>query len=179
MRATSPVRIRDQPAGHSNVTVLSSRRRANSDESVNSYESGRDASKKCKEAGGAQDSIWFNANDNKEKDEEDEEADEADEIEDDADEAEAAELTLLRQEMDALEHRMYSTGTVASVFARIITQSRLTKKTLGAEALAAMKDIFHGNENPDPGGLHPVASPSENGPRDLARRPNHQPDCGI
>ena len=129
MRAISPVQTRDQPAGHSSVTVLSSRRRANSDESVNSYESGRDASKKCKEAGGAQDSISFNANDDKEKDEED---DEANEIEDDADEAEAAELTLLRQEMDALEHRMYSTGTVASVFARIITQSRLTKKTLGA-----------------------------------------------
>ena len=176
MRATSPVRTRDQPAGHSNVTVLSSRRRANSDKLVNLYESGRDASKKCKEAGGAQDSISFNANDDEEKDEED---DEADEIEDDADEAEAAKLTLLRQEMDALEHHMYSTGIVASVFARTITQSRLTKKTLGAEALAAMKDIFHGNENPDPGGLHPVASPSENGPRDLARRPNHQPDCGI
>ena len=45
--------------------------------------------KKCKEAGGAQDSICCNANDDEEKDEED---DEADEIEDDADEAEDAEL---------------------------------------------------------------------------------------
>jgi hypothetical protein len=57
MRATSPVRTRAQPAGHSNVTVVSSRRRANSDESLNLYESEQDASKKCKEAGGAQDSI--------------------------------------------------------------------------------------------------------------------------
>ncbi len=51
---------------------------------------------------------------------------------------EDAELTLLRWEMDTLEH---------------ITQSRLTRKTLGVEALAAMKDIFHGNENPDPGAV--------------------------
>ena len=73
MRATSPIRTRDQ-------------RRANSDESVNSYESGQDKSKKCKEAGGAQDSIFLNANDNEEKDEED---NEAEEMEDDAKEAEA------------------------------------------------------------------------------------------
>ena len=156
MRATSPVRTRAQPAGHSNVTVLSSRRRANSDESVNLYESGRDASKKWKEAGGAQYSIFFNANDDEEKEEED---DEADEIEDDADEAVEDELTLLREEMDVLEHRMYATGTVASVFARTITQSRLTKKTLGAEVLAAMKDIFHGNENPDPGAVTAALQP--------------------
>ncbi len=76
MRATSPVQTRDQPAGHPNVTVLSSRRRANLDESVNSYESGRGGSKKCKKAGGAQDSIVFNANDDEEKDKEDDEANE-------------------------------------------------------------------------------------------------------
>ena len=46
---------------------------------------------------------------------------------------------------------------MASVFARTITQSRLTKKSLGAEALAAMKDIFHGNENPDPGAHGPTS----------------------
>ena len=101
MRATSPVRTRDQPARQSNVTVLSSRRRANSDESVNSYELGRDASKKYKEAGGAQYSIFFNANDDEEKDEED---DEADEIEDDADEAEDAELC----NKDVLQHREWA-----------------------------------------------------------------------
>jgi hypothetical protein len=73
MRATSPIRTRDQ-------------RWANSDESVNLYESGRDVSKKCKEAGGAQDNIFLNASDNEENDEED---DEAEEMEDDAKEAEA------------------------------------------------------------------------------------------
>ena len=101
MRANSPVRTRAQPAGYSNVTVLSSSRRVNSDESVNSYESGRDASKKCKEARGAQDSIFFNANDDEEKDEEDEEADE---IEDDADEAEDAKLC----NKDVLQHREWA-----------------------------------------------------------------------
>jgi hypothetical protein len=61
--------------------------------------------------------------------------------------------------MDALERRMYSTGTVASVFVHTITQSRLTKKSLGAEALTAMKDIFHGNENPDPGAVTAALQP--------------------
>jgi hypothetical protein len=101
MRALSPVRTRSQPAGHSNVTVLSSSRRANSDESVNLYSSGRDASKKCIEARGAQDSICFNANDDEGKDEED---DEADEIEDDTDEVEDAELC----NNDMLQHRKWA-----------------------------------------------------------------------
>jgi hypothetical protein len=101
MRATSPVQTRAQPGGHSNVTVLSSSRRANSDESVNSYESGRDAFKKCKEARGAQDSIFFNANDDEEKDDKD---DKADEIEDDADKAEDAELC----NNDVSQHREWA-----------------------------------------------------------------------
>ncbi len=130
--------------------MSTSRHRANSEESVG------DASSKCKEAGGAQDSIFLNTNDDEEGDKED---DEADEIEVDADKEEDAELTLPRQEMDALEHRMHSTATVASVFARTITQSRLARKTLGEEALAAMEDISHGNENPDPGAVTAALEP--------------------
>ena len=135
LRATSPIRTRDQ-------------RWANSDESVNSYESGRDVSKKCKEAGGAQDSIFLTASNDEENDEEDDEAKEVDD-----------ELTLLQEEMAILEHQMYATGTVALVFARTTTQSRLTKKTHGAEVLAAMEDIFQGNENPDPGAVTKALQP--------------------
>jgi len=129
LRAISPIRTRD-PC------------RANSDESVNSYESGRDVSKEYKEAGGAQDNIFLTASDDEENDEEDDEAEEVDD-----------ELTLLREEMEVLEHQMYVTGTVASVFARTITQCRPTNKTLGAEVIAAMEDIFKGNENPNPGAV--------------------------
>ncbi len=135
-------------------------------------------SKECKAAGGAQDNMFLTASDDEENDEEDGEAEEVDD-----------KLTLLREEMEVLEHQMYVTGTMASVFARTITQCRPTNKTLGAEVIAAMEDIFKGNENPDPGGLpcrrefgggfHPVASPSANGPGDTARRPNRQPDSGI
>jgi len=79
LRATSPIRTRNQ-------------RGANSDESVNPSESGRDVSKKCKEAGGAQDNIFLTASDEDEDDEEDNKAEEVDD-----------ELTHLREEMDALE----------------------------------------------------------------------------
>ena len=61
------------------------------------------------------------------------------------------ELALLRREMDALEHRMYSEGTVASVFACTVTQARLAGKPFGADAIAAMAAIFDWSENPDPG----------------------------
>jgi len=47
---------------------------------------------------------------------------------------------------------------VASVFARTITQSQLTKK-IGADVLAAMEDIFQGNENPDPGAVTKALQP--------------------
>jgi hypothetical protein len=80
------------------------------------------ASSKCKEAGGAQDNIIHNGHDNEDDDKEDDKDDKIGEVED---EEEDVELTLLRREMDALEHRMYSKGTVASVFARTVTHARL------------------------------------------------------
>ena len=60
--------------------------------------------------------------------------------------------------MDALEYQVCTMGTVASVFARTITQSQLTKK-IGADVLAAMEDIFQGNENPDPGAVTKALQP--------------------
>ena len=88
------------------------RARNASDESLD------DVSSKCKEAGGAQDNVIH------EEDEDKDDKDDADE--DDGEETielneEAVELTLLRREMDTLEQRMYSKGTVASVFARTVT----------------------------------------------------------
>jgi hypothetical protein len=91
-----------------------SRRRANLDES-------EDASTECKEAGGAQDGI-FNDDDEIKEDNKDNEDDKESEGEDSGNNAE---LALLRQEMDALEHCMYSKGTVALVFARTVTQALL------------------------------------------------------
>ncbi len=121
---------------------------------MNSSESGQDVSKKYKEAGGAQDNIFLTASD---EDEDDEEDDEAEEVDD--------ELTRLWEEMDALECQVYTTGTVASVFARTITQSQLTKK-IGAEVLAAMEDIFQGNENLDPGAVTKALQPDTARARD-------------
>jgi hypothetical protein len=125
-------------------------RRADSDESVG------DESSKCKEAGGAQDIIFHNTNDDEEEDEDD---DEDDGLED-PDEEEDAELTLLRREMDTLEHRMFSEGTMASVFARTIAQAHLARKTLGADALEAMEDIFHGDAGADRGTVTAALEPN-------------------
>ena len=105
-----------------------------------------DVSSKCKEAGGAQDNVI------REEDEDKDNKDDADE--DDGEETvelneEAVELTLLRREMDTLEQRMYSKGTVASVFARTVTHAKLAGNPFGAEANAAMASIFKGNDNPD------------------------------
>ena len=61
--------------------------------------------------------------------------------------------------MDALEHLMYSEGTVASVFACTISQAHLASKTPGEDALAAMDDIFHGDEEPDPGAVTAAMQP--------------------
>ena len=127
-----------------------SRRRDDSDKS------GGDGSRKCKEARGAQDIIFHNTDDDEEEDEDD---DDDDGLED-PDEEDDAELTLLHQEMDALEHRMFSEGTVASVFARMITQAHLARKTLGADALEAMEDIFHGDAEADPGAVTVVLEPN-------------------
>ncbi len=111
-----------------------------------------DVSTKCKEAGGARDSIFNDDNKRKEdnKDNEDIEESKGKDRGDDLDDEEDAELDLLRWEMDALEHRMYSKGTVASVFARTVTQAWLAGKTFGDNAVAAMAAIFEGSENPDP-----------------------------
>ena len=122
---------------------------------ANSEESGGDGSSKCKEAGGAQDTISHNPDDN----EEEEDDDEDDGLED-VDEEDDAELILLRRAMDALEHRMFSEGTVASVFARTIAQAQLAEKTLGADALEAMEDIFHGDAEADPGAVAAALEPN-------------------
>ncbi len=61
-----------------------------------------------------------------------------------------AELDLLHQKMDALEHHMYSKGTMASVFACAVTQARLASQAFGAEAVASITAIFEGRKNPDP-----------------------------
>ena len=75
-----------------------------------------DVSSKCKEAVGVQDNFIC------EDDEDEDDEDNADEDDDEED----VELILLLREMDALEQRMYSEGTVASVFARTVTNSTLT-----------------------------------------------------
>jgi len=114
------------------------------------------ASSKCKEAGGAQDNIIHNGHDNEDDNKEDDKDDKIGEVED---EEEDVELTLLRREMDALEHRMYSEGTVASVFARTVTHARLTGNPFGAEAIAAMAAIFKGNDNPNPSAVAAALEP--------------------
>ncbi len=91
-----------------------------------------DASTECKEARGARDGIFNNNVKRKEddKDKEDNKESEGEDRGDDPDDKEDAELALLRREMDALEHRMYSKGTVDLAFARMVTQARLAKKNL-------------------------------------------------
>jgi hypothetical protein len=131
VKATSPGRTR------------TSHRRAGSDDS------GGDVSSKGKEAGGAQDIIFHNPDDDEEEDEDDDEEDGLEE----EDEEEESELALLHQEMNALEHRSLSEGTVASVFARTILQAQRAGKTLGADALEAMEDIFQGDADADPGSV--------------------------
>ena len=138
--ATSPIRTRSRPPGHSNVKLSTSRRRADSDELVG------DASIKCKEARGARNSIIHNEEDNK-ADEESEVEDNCDEDPDDEDDAE---LALLRWEMDTLEHHMYSKGTMTLVFACTVTQAPLAGKTFGEDAIAATAAIFDWSENPNP-----------------------------
>ena len=114
------------------------RARNASDESLD------DMSSKGKEAGGAQENF-IREDDEDEDDEDEDDEDDADEDDDEED----AELTLLRREMDALEQRMYSEGTVASVFvARMVTHAKLAGNPFGAEAIAAMASIFKGNDNP-------------------------------
>jgi len=87
-----------------------SRRRADPDKSVG------DASSKCKEAGGAQDSIVHDNNDN-------EDADVA--SGNDWDNEDNAKLVLLNREMDSLEYLMYSKGTVSSMISLSATKTSL------------------------------------------------------
>jgi len=125
------------------------RARNASDESLD------DVSSKCKEAGGAQDNII------REYDEEDDDKDDADdEIGVGDDNKEDVELTLLRWEMAALVQRMYSKGTVASVFACTVTHARLAENPFGAEAIAAMAAIFKGNDTPDTSAVAAALEPS-------------------
>jgi len=143
VRANSPGRT---PA----IRLSTSRRRADSDEL------GGDGSSKCNDAGGAHDIISHNTNDDEEEDEDDNKDDRLE----DPDEEEDAELTLLRREMDALDHRMFSEGTVALVFAHTIAQAHLARKTLGVDALKAMEDIFHGDVEADPAAVTAVLEPN-------------------
>jgi hypothetical protein len=62
--------------------------------------------------------------------------------------------------MDALEQRMYSEGTVASVFARTVTHAKLAGNPFGAEATDAMASIFKGNDNPDTSAVAAALAPS-------------------
>ena len=126
-----------------------SRRRADSDDS------GGDVSSKGKEAGGAQDIIFHNPDDDEEEEEDD---DDEDGLED-SDEEES-ELALLHREMNALEHRSLSEGTVASVLARTISQAHRAGKTLGADALEAMEDIFQGDADANPGSVAAALEPN-------------------
>ena len=137
-KATSPGRTR------------TSRRRADSDDS------GGEVSSTGKEAGGAQDIISHNPDDDEEEGEDD---DEEDGLED-SDEEEESELALLHREMNVLEHRMFSEGTVASVFARTIAQAHRARKTLGANALEAMEDIFRGDADAHPGAVTAALEPN-------------------
>jgi len=129
--------------------TCTSRRRADSDDS------GGDVSSKGREAGGARDSIVHNPDDDEEEEEGD---DDEDGLEDSDDEE--SELALLRREMNALEHRSISEGTVASVFARTISQAHRAGKTLGVDALEAMEDIFQGDADADPGSVAAALEPN-------------------
>jgi hypothetical protein len=133
------------PPEQANVRRAKSRRRADSDKL-------KDASTECKEAGGARDGIFNDNNERKEdnKDAEDDKESKGKASGNNPDDEEDAELALLRQELDALEHRMYSKVTVALVFARTVTQAHLAGKTFGDNAVAAMAAIFEGSENPNP-----------------------------
>ena len=112
-------------------------------------------SSKGKEAGGAQDFIFHNPNNDKEEEEDDNEEDGLEDSD-----KEEAELAFLRWEMNALEHRILSEGTVASVFARTISQAQRAGKTLGWDALEAMEDIFQGDADADPGSVEATLEPN-------------------
>jgi hypothetical protein len=111
-----------------------------------------DVSTGCKEAGGARDGIIHNEDNNEDnnKEDKDDNKDKAEGSGYDPDEEDDTKLILLRQEMDSLEHRMYSKGTVALVFAPTVTQAWLTSQPFGDNAVTSMAAIFKGSENPDP-----------------------------
>ena len=123
---------------------------------ADSDNSGGDGSSKGKEAGGAQDTIFHNPDDDKEEDEDDNDEDGLE----DSDKEEESELALLHWEMNALEHRSLSEGTMASVFARTIAQAHMAGKTLGADALEAMEDVFQGDADADPGSVTAALEPN-------------------
>jgi hypothetical protein len=136
----------ERPLGRSNVRVSMSRLRADADESVGYVSTG------CKETGGARDSIIHNKDNNKDDNKEDKvnNKNKAEGSGDDPDKEDDAKLILLHREMDSLEHRMYSEGTVALVFARAVTQAQLAGQPFGDNAVASMAAIFEGSEKPNP-----------------------------
>ena len=186
-------RVRANSPGRTPVIRLStSCRRADSDES------GGDGSSKCKETGGAQDIIFHNTDDDEEEDEDD---DEDDRLED-PDEEEDAKLTLLRWEMNP-----FGTSHVLGGDRGIGVRMHDCPGPSGQEDTRGGRSRGHGGHLPwgcgirprrrdsgvraerckGPGlpcrhewrrGLHPAASRAANGPRDLARGPNRQQDCG-
>ena len=112
-----------------------------------SKESNDDCPNQGKEAGGAQDDIReddYNVGD-------DEEADNSKALESKSDGEEEAELALLRREIDVLERRRYSKGTIALVFAQ--AEARRTDQGFATKAMASLPSIFERSENPDPGAV--------------------------
>ncbi len=59
-----------------------------------------------------------------------------------------------------MKHCMFLEGTVASVFARTIARAHPARKTLGADALEAMEDIFHGDAEAGPGAVTAALEPN-------------------
>jgi hypothetical protein len=127
------------PPEWTNVRKSKSHRQADSDES-------EDASTECKEAGRARDGI-FKDNDEREEDDVDKEDDKESKGKDrgnNPDNEEDAELALLRQEMDALEHRMCSKGTVASVLHARSPKPSWQEKPLGKMMLQPWRPFLRG-----------------------------------
>ncbi len=89
-------------------------------------------------------------NKDNDKEDEDDDKDEAEGSGNDPDKEDDAKLILLRREIDSLEHRMYSEGTVALVFAHTVTQAWLAGQPFGDNVVSSMAALFEGSENPNP-----------------------------
>jgi hypothetical protein len=58
--------------------------------------------------------------------------------------------TQLRFGMEALQQLVYTKGSVASIFANIVSNAQTSGQEFFEDFNAAIADIFHGDENPDP-----------------------------